>query len=111
MPRQDNDFDSIFDFGMDVLMARIGNKTDATLTHLADASSYTIQVIFNEQVGFIDDIRRAVLVVDEDDVTQEIRRGDYFVLAGETDRWYCQNVRIDKIGTYEIRCDSYLERL
>lgn len=106
-----SDFEHIFDFGHDVMKQRISNREEATLTHIADDSSYSILVIFNEQVGFIDDIRRAVIIVDADDVQQVVDRGDYFVLDGETDRWYAQNVRIDKIGTYEIRCDSYLERL
>lgn len=102
-------FDHIFGFGHDVLNARVSH--DATLTHIADGTSYEIAVLFNEQVGFIDDIQRAIFTIDTEHTTQQVRRGDYFVLSGETTRWYVQEVRIDKNGTYEIRCDSYLERL
>ena len=84
---------------------------DSTLTYASDGTSLTVQVAFNEQVGFVDDQRRAVFTFDADDTTTEIQRGDYFVLDGETDRWYAVDIRIDKAGAVEVRCDGYMERL
>ena len=94
---------------MDALKGRL--MQDAVLTYVADGATLTLSVVFNEMVGFVDDQRRAVFTFDADDTTTEIQRGDYFVLDGETDRWNAVDIRIDKAGAVEVRCDGYLERL
>ena len=94
---------------MDALKGRLMETVD--LTYAATGATLQLAAAFNEQVGFVDDQRRAVFTFDADDVVTAVERGDYFVLVGETDRWYAVDIRDDKAGGIEIRCDGYLERL
>ena len=94
---------------MNVLKSRLGRT--ATLTHVADNSSETITAIFNEYVGYVDNIQRAIWTFDQDDVSTEVLRGDFFVLDGETAEWHVVDVRNDKAGGVEVRADSMLPRL
>lgn len=106
-------FDDVFDHAMDSILGRLSDEpVAAALTFAASGATLDLRVVFNEQVGFVDDQRRAVFTLDADDLTTgPIRRGDFFVLQGETDRWYAIDIRDDKAGAIEIRCDGYLERL
>ena len=106
-------FSETFDHAMDVLKTRLadGEPTAATLTHVVDGTTENFLVMFNEQVGFVDDRRRAVFTFDADDVLVAVDRGDFFVLDGDTERWYAVDIRDDKAGGIEIRCDATLERL
>lgn len=102
-------FESAFGNAMGALGRALGET--ATLTHVDDQSTETVTVIFNEFVGAIDDRRRAIFTLAGGDVATTIQRGDYFVLSGETTRWTVTDVRDDKSGGLEIRCDGTLERL
>ena len=104
-----SDFETSFGHGMDVLKRHLMDT--ATLTYAADGTTATLRVAFNEQVGFVDDRLRAVFTYDRDDVSTEVKRGDFFVLDGQTQRWYAVDIRDDKAGGIEIRCDATLERL
>ena len=73
-------FEGAFDNAMNVLKHRL--METVTLTYAADATTVTLQAAFNEQVGFVDDQRRAVFTFDADDLTTAIQRGDHFVLEG-----------------------------
>ena len=99
-------FEDMFDMAFDVL-ADVEGIT-ATFTHVASGVSYSVAVIFNEFVGAIDDFGRAIFTA-EDSFSSAPVRGDHFVLAGETKRWYLTDVRDDKSGGYELRCDITLE--
>ena len=101
-------FENTFDLAMDVLKDVLA--TDATYTVASTQVTTTKQVIFNEQVGFVDNRRRAVFTFDRDDVSAPVR-GDYFVIDGETDRWTIVDVRDDRAGGIEVRCDGTMERL
>lgn len=94
---------------MDVLKRHL--MQTATLTYAVDGSTATLSVAFNEQVGFVDDKLRAVFVYDADDLSTELQRGDFFVLEGKTQRWYAVDIRDDKAGGIEVRCDAFMERL
>jgi len=104
-----SDFEGAFDNAMDVLKGRLGVTAIYTKPEtgvvITDAT-----VIFNEQVGFVDARRRAVFTFDRDDIGSATR-GDYFVIDGETDRWTVVDVRDDRAGGIEVRCDGTLERL
>ena len=102
-------FESAFEHAMDSLKGRL--MQTATLTYAVDATTVTLSVSFIEQVGFVDDRLRAVFTFDADDVTTELQRGDFFVLEDDTQRWYAVDIRDDKAGGIEVRCDAYLERL
>ena len=105
-------FDDLFDNAYDVLNSVEGE--DASFYYAtAPSTAYSVTPIFNEQVGAIDGYRRAVFTVDADGApfaTTSPQRGDFFVLDGETDRWVVVDVRDDKAGAIELRCDGTLER-
>lgn len=94
---------------MDALKGRL--MEDATLTYALDASTASLKVSFIEQVGFVDDRLRAVFTYDANDLTTALQRGDYFVLDGQTQRWFAVDIRDDESGGIEVRCDAYMERL
>jgi len=81
-------------------------------TYTVAATGVTVarQVIFNEQVGAVDARRRSVFTFDRDDIPLPVR-GDHFVIDGESDRWTVVDVRDDRSGGIETRCDGTLERL
>lgn len=103
------DFEISFGHGMDVLKRHLMDT--ATLTYAIDGTTKSLQVSFIEQVGAVDDRLRAVFTYDADDVDTEVQRGDFFVLSGQTQRWYAIDVRDDKAGGIEVRCDATMERL
>ena len=104
-------FETLFGHAMDALK-RVEAET-ATLYRADGTASQTIYAIYNEQVGFVDDRRRAVWTFKAVDVTVALAadRGDYFVLSGDTVRWTIVDVRDDKAGGIEVRADGALERL
>lgn len=107
-----SDFEDNFDGAYDVIDAFLGEA--ATFYYAAAPSTgYSVTPTFNEQVGAIDGFRRAVFTVDADAepfATTAPLRGDFFVLSGETDRWVVVDVRDDKAGAIELRCDGTLVR-
>ena len=105
-----SDFEELFDMAFDSLADVLGVDPRATYTVLTTGVSSLVTIIFNEQVGAVDSFRRAVFTADRDDFATPPDRGDYFVLSGETDRWVVIDVRDDKSGGYELRCDGTLER-
>lgn len=103
-------FENMMAHGLRVMRERLAES--ATLYKADGSASQTVQVIFNEQVGFVDNRRRAVWTMKGSDLTTgDINRGDYFVLDGETDQWTVVDVRDDKSGGIEVRADGALERL
>lgn len=103
-------FENMVDHGFDALNSVLGES--ATLYHADGEASQQITVAFNEFVGFVDDRRRAIFTIRASDVLGDpVDREDYFVLAGETDRWTVVDVRDDKAGGVELRCDGALGRL
>lgn len=102
-------FRELFGRGVQNLIGRLGQ---AAVLHRADGSAtISLNVVFNEQVGFVDDRRRGVFFIDSDDVSDSLNRGDYFILDGETDRFTVVDVRDSKDGAMECRCDGTLTRL
>lgn len=76
-------------------------------------ASFAIRVIFNEQVGFIDNRQRAVWNMVRDDLQTAgvtVARGHYFILSGETLRWTIVDLRDDKAGLIEVRADAAIVR-
>lgn len=86
------------------MLPALGEQS-VTYTTVAGVTS-TIQAVFNEFVGAIDNKARAIFTVSEDDVAAPAR-GDSFTLDGT--RWDVVDVRNAKAGEFEIRCDSTLE--
>lgn len=84
--------------------------------HLADDITYipvgsagagtTVRGVFNEFVGAIDDVSRAILTVSSDEVTSPAR-GDKFRVAGYL--WRVIDIRSDNAGTHELRCDRSVQ--
>lgn len=101
-------FEEAFDMAFDAL-ADIEAVTADFYTAVASSTSTSVQVIFNEQAGFVDGFRRAIFTVDRDVIANPLR-GDFFILDGETDRWTIVDVRNDQAGAFELRCDGTLER-
>ncbi|MBX3467181.1 MAG: hypothetical protein KF878_09830 [Planctomycetes bacterium] len=83
----------------------------AVYTHADTGATEAVTILADEFIGAIDDTRRAVFVLPYGAVTPEPKRGDYFVLSGETDRWYLVNLRNSLSGDWELRCEGRLERL
>ncbi len=102
-------FETVSQYALGALQRPLGEQ--ATYTYAATGVSFAVTVIFNEFVGAIDDRRRAIFTVAAADFATPPDRGDYFVLAGETDRWTVLDVRDDKAGGIELRCDGTLGRL
>lgn len=102
-------FETIARYAMGALQRPLGET--ATYTYAASQATQPVLVIFNEFVGAIDDRRRAIFTVAAADFSPPPDRGDYFVLTGETDRWTVTDVRDDKAGGIELRCDGTLGRL
>ena len=84
------------------------------ITHLGDSITYrvvnssttrTINAVFNEFVGAIDEIARAIFTIHSDAVrgVVEPRRGDRLTLNGV--EWKVVDIRSDNAGTHELRCD------
>lgn len=95
--------------GLDSLNRVMG--IDASFTFAAEQVTETVTIVFNEFVGFIDDKRRSLYTAKLSDFsTRDPARSDYFVLPNETSRWHVMDVRIDKSGGIELRCDQHLER-
>ncbi len=107
-----SDFEDIFDLAYDVVDSVEAEA--ANFYYATDPTSATaVTAVFNEQVGAIDGFRRAVFTVDADSApfsTTEPKRGDFFILSGDTDRWYVVDVRNDQAGAIELRCDGTLAR-
>ncbi len=103
-----SDFETSFSHAMDSLKRHLMDA--ATVTYAVDGTTATVNVSFIEQVGFVDDQLRAVFTYDRDDLTTALRRGDVFVLSGQTQKWTAVDIRDDKAGGIEVRCDAYIER-
>ncbi len=67
-----------------------------TLTHVADASTETVTMGFEEYLGAIDDKRRGMAYGLTDDFTTAPVRGDTFVYDSRT--WICTNIVIAEDG-------------
>lgn len=102
-----SDFEELFDIAWESLAGVLAST--ATYTVASSGADSEISVIFNEFVGAVDEFGRAIFTADRDDFSDAPVRGDYFVLAGETNRWVVVDVRDDKSGGYELRCDVTLE--
>ena len=106
-------FDRIFKRGLDRLVEVHGVTVNVyRATGGQDGNPESFLAIFNEQVGAVDEIGRTVFTFRlADAATPALDRGDWFVLPGETERWYIVNYRDDKSGGIEVRCDRKLVRL
>lgn len=102
-----SDFEELFGIAWESLAGVLAET--ATFTAASTGTETEISVIFNEFVGAVDEFGRAVFTADRDDFASAPKRGDYFVLAGETTRWWIVDVRDDKSGGYELRADVTLE--
>jgi hypothetical protein len=102
------------------VVSRIGDWNDdfcmaEMITHLGDSVTYrpvdsatsrTISAVFNEFVGAIDEISRAIFTIHADNDTRGVtnpRRGDRITLDGR--EWKVVDIRSDEAGTHELRCD------
>lgn len=104
MPSQ---FETDMGYGLDALLRPMALSV---AVHYVDGTSETVSAIYNEQVGFIDDNGRAVFTLKRDDLAQALKRVDYFLIDGESVRWNVTDVRDDKSGGLEVRCDQKLDR-
>ena len=93
------DFKDDFENAFEPMLDYMG---DTVVYTPVGGTAVTIQAIFNEQVGAIDDRQRAIITVDASVVTNP-RRGDRFTLSSRT--WKTVDVREDEAGTVEMRCD------
>lgn len=92
--------------------------SECTYTSVATAgnTSFSLNVIFNEQVFAVDDrIRGLFTAVNADLVAAGVtaRRGDYFVLTNDPDarQWKVVDTRDDDAGMVELRAECLIERL
>lgn len=103
-------FDTINSRSIEALKRVMGQP--ATLTYASDGTTISVTICYLEFVGAVDDNRRAIFTVATADFNGTIPdRGDYFVLDNETDRWTVIDVRDDKAGSIELRCDGRGGRL
>jgi hypothetical protein len=96
--------DSVFAGGLTLLQGAHGRS--ATYTPVDSSTGTAITVLFQEFVGAIDHIARAIFVVSSAVVTTP-RRGDKIALNGDT--WFVVDVRGDNTAAYELRCDRSQE--
>lgn len=84
----------------------------ARLTRASDGSTADFDLIFDEQVGFVDALRRGVAVM-ADALTPRPDREDRITLAldGHEVEYVIVNVKQEREGALEIRADARLERI
>lgn len=77
--------------------------SDSATYKTKDGATKTIDVIFNEQVGALDDFANAVFTFSSDATVgiSDPVRGDQIIIFGGT--WTVVDVRDDKAGTVEVR--------
>lgn len=102
-----NAFDRTTVFGANVLASRLG--FEAAYTVIETAVTTTITVVFNEQIGAVDSKQRATVNFLRSEITPA--EGDYFVLSGETERWYIVDPQDDRVGMFQVRADHKKLRL
>lgn len=88
------------DFGFDQLADKLGEE--AMYVTVDGLTTVTLNVVFNEFVGAIDEKGRALFSISEADVAIP-RRGDRLTLSGKV--WYVVDFRTDEAGLHELRCD------
>lgn len=70
----------------------------------------SVPATFNEFVGAIDDVARAIITISTVVLTANgitSRRGDRWTLSGRT--WKVIDIRDDEVGEQELRCDTTQE--
>ena len=80
---------------------------DTCTYYYLDGTTISIVAIFNEFVGAIDNLSRALFTIAFAD-NPAPRREERFLLNGE--EWSVVDVRNDEAGTFELRCDRTLEQ-
>ena len=102
-------FERVFSFALaNSILKRLGETVTLTFP---DGTTQTLTSTFNEQVGFVDGLRRAVFTFTAGVLTvEEADRAQYLTLSGETDQWWIVDVRNDKSGGIEVRADGRLTR-
>jgi len=109
-------FDTLFPRAFREILRQL--NLDATLHQTRDAGDLatSVEIVFEEMVGFVDNLRRGVIQVSESALptaADTVKKGDYFtfVLDDLLLEWNVDEVRLDRVGTYELRVVGHMERL